>query len=252
MIKHVGKHNQRQIAIVYRKVPGDEHMALVIYPDTLPAMIHDETMKTLESAVGQQAKELADALYRTTMADGENCLSALHRKGYLKKVPTNQVIVTASKNSTCRLDQLNALIDKIDAGGEAAEELANIDQNRGIRGANPNIHEGREVGMPKSLDKPGADIAGDFNTAPVAAPAGVLSNADLASMNIEQAKQMQAQATTLLAEATRLITEATNLNPAPAKAPAKKAPAKAKATPKETTTAPAKAKNVRATKKATA
>jgi hypothetical protein len=240
MIKHVGKHNQRQVAIVYRKVPGDEHMALVIYPDTLPALLHDEAMKCLESAVGQQAKELADALFRTTMADGENCLGTLHKKGYLKKVPTNQVIVTASKNSTCRLDQLNTLIDKIDAGGEAAEELANIDRNRGIRGANPSVTEGREVGQPKSLKTTSGDMSGD-----VAPATGVLSDADLASMNLTQAQQMEAQAKTLLAEAARLKAEAK------AMAPAKKATAK-KAEAITETTAPAKAKNVRATKKATA
>jgi hypothetical protein len=245
MIKHVGKHNQRRVAIVYRKVPGDDHMCLVAYPDTLPSMIHDETMKCLESAVGQQAKELADALFRTTMADGENCLGTLHKKGYLKKVPCNQVIVTASKNSTCRLDQLNALIDKIDAGGEAAEELANIEKNRGIRGANPNITEGREVGQPPSLKTSSADMTGD-----IAPSAGVLSDADIADMHLTQAQQMEAQAKTLLAEAKRLKAEADTLKPAPAK----KAPAKAK--PKATATieitAPAKVKNVRATKKTTA
>ena len=211
MIKHVGKHNQRQVAIVYRKVPGDEHMALVIYPDTLPAMIHDEAMKCLESAIGQQAKELADALFRTTMADGENCLGSLHKKGYLKKVPCNQVIVTASKNSTCRLDQLNSLIDKIDAGGEAAEELANIDRNRGIRGANPNVREGREVGQPKSLKTSSADISGETAATPA------LTDADLAGINLTQAQSLETQAKTLLAEAARLKQEAKSLTPAKAK-----------------------------------
>ena len=227
MIKHVGKHNQRQVAIVYRKVPGDEHMALVIYPDTLPSLLHDEAMKCLESAVGQTAKELADALFRTTMADGENCLGTLHRKGYLKKVPCNQVIVTASKNSTCRLDQLNDLIDKIDAGGEAAEELANIDKNRGIRGANPNVVEGREVGQPKTpLKTTSADVSGEVSTG------GALSDSDLADMNLTQAQQMEAQAKTLLAEAARLKQEAKSLTPAkPTKA---KNVAKTKATKKAT------------------
>jgi len=215
MIKHVGKHNQRRVAIVYRKVPGDDHMCLVIYPDTLPSLIHDETMKCLESAVGQSAKELADALFRTTMADGENALGTLHRKGYLKKVPCNQVIVTASKNSTCRLDQLNELVDKIDAGGEAAEELANIEKNRGIRGANPNVTEGREVGQPKSLKTTSADMTGDVPATPA------LSDADLANMNLSQAEQMEAQAKTLLAEAARLKQEAKSLTPAKAKNVAK-------------------------------
>ena len=216
MIKHVGKHNQKRVAIVYRKVPGEDHMALVVYPDTLPMMIHDEMMKALESEIGQQAKELADALFRTTMADGENCLGSLHKKGYLKKVPTNQVIVTATAKSSCRLDQLNELIDKIDAGGEAADELANIDKNRGIRGANPSVTEGREVGQPKSLKTSSADISGD-----------VLSDEALSKQRLDQAIKMESEAKTLLAEAKRLKQEATQLSQP-------------------------KAKNVRATKKASA
>ena len=79
MIKHVGKHNQRKIAIVYRKVPDEGHMALVMYTDNLPMMVHDEAMKVLESEVGQNAKELADALFRHIMPDGTNCLQHIHK-----------------------------------------------------------------------------------------------------------------------------------------------------------------------------
>ena len=75
MIKHVGRHNQRKVAIVYRQVPDETHMALVMYTDTLPSLVHDEAMKVLESELGQNAKELADALFRHIMPDGNNCLT---------------------------------------------------------------------------------------------------------------------------------------------------------------------------------
>ena len=29
MIKHIGKHGDRKVAIVFREVPGEEHMTLV-------------------------------------------------------------------------------------------------------------------------------------------------------------------------------------------------------------------------------
>ena len=228
MIKHVGRHNQRKVAIVYRTVPDEEHMALVVYTDSLPVMIHDEAMSVLESAVGQNAKELADALFRSTMADGNNCLTMLHKGGYLKKVPCNQVIVTPTAKSTCRLDELNNLLKKIEEGGDAAATLADMDKNRGIKGSNT-VKEGREVGQPVRTTS--ADMSGD-----IAPAAGVLSDSDIADMNITQAQQMEAQAKGLLAEAKRLKAEAASLKPA-------KAPAKAKATP-----TPAKAKNVTTTK----
>ena len=55
MIKHVGKHNGKKIVLLWRRVPNENHMALVAYSDTLPRMIHDEVMKALESAIGQNA-----------------------------------------------------------------------------------------------------------------------------------------------------------------------------------------------------
>ena len=224
MIKHVGKHNQRRVAIVYRTVPDEDHMALVVYTDALPQMVHDEAMKVLEIEIGQNAKELADALFRTTMADGTNCLTALHKGGWLKKVPTNQVIVTPTAKSTCRLDELNNLLQKIEDGGDAAATLADMDKNRGIRGANPNVTEGREVGTPASLATRSSDMFGDV--APTV-PVDVLTDDVLANQRVDQAHKLEAEAKALLAEAKRLKQEATQLSQP-------------------------KAKNVRATKKATA
>lgn len=199
MIKHVGKHNQRRVAIVYRTVPDEEHMALVMYTDSLPMMVHDEAMKVLESDIGQNAKELADALFRATMADGTNCLTTIHKGGYLKKVPCNQVIVTPTVNSTCRLDELNNLLKKIEEGGDAAQALADMDANRGIKGV---VQEGREVGQP----------AKPFTGTTSSDVSGVLSDADLAEQRTAQANKMEAEAKALLAEAKRLKQEATQLS----------------------------------------
>ena len=58
VLKHVGRHNNKKVAIVYRTVPSEDHMALVLYTESIPSLIHDEAMKCLESEIGQQAKEL--------------------------------------------------------------------------------------------------------------------------------------------------------------------------------------------------
>ena len=207
MIKHVGKHNQKRVAIVYRTVPDEEHMALVAYADSMPSMIHDEVMKVIESAIGQNAKELADALFRTTMADGTNCLSTLHKGGLSKKVPTNQVIVTPTAKSTCRLDELNNLLKKIEEGGDAAQALADMDANRGIKGV---VQEGRDLGQPA---KPFTGVQSTTS----ADMSGVLSDTDLAEQRTQQANKMEAEAKQLLAEAKRLKQEATQLSQPKAK-----------------------------------
>ena len=203
MIKHVGKHNSRRVAVIYRSVPDEEHMALVVYADTLPSMVHDEVMKVLESEVGQNAKELADALFRHVMPDGNNCLTYIHKAGYMKKVPTNQVIVTPTAKATVRLDELNEIMKKLEAGGEAAQQLADLDANRGMKGV---LQEGREVGMP----------ATPFTGTPAGATqsADVLSDDVLATQRLDQAAKMEAEAKGLLAEAKRLKEEAKALTPA--------------------------------------
>jgi hypothetical protein len=205
MIKHVGKHNQKRVAIVYRTVPDEDHMALVAYADSMPSMVHDEVMKVIESAIGQNAKELADALFRTTLADGTNCLTTLHKGGWLKKVPCNQVIVTPTSKSTCRLDELNNLLKKIEEGGDAATALANIDANRGMKGV---LQEGRELGQPAS--DPTRTTAGSVS-------GDVLTDDVLAQQRLDQATKMEADAKSLLAEAKRLKQEATQLSQPKAK-----------------------------------
>jgi len=193
------------VAIVYRKVPDEGHMCLLMYTDNLPMMVHDECMKVLESEVGQQAKEYADALFRHTMPDGNNCLAYIHRAGYLKKVPCIQVIVTPTAKSACRLDELNDIIDKLEAGGEAADRLADMDSNRGIKGV---LKEGRELGMPAEPFTSGAST--NVST-------DALSDTDLAQQRIDQASKMENEAKGLLAEAKRLREEAAELAPVKAK-----------------------------------
>ena len=170
-------------------------------------MVHDEVMKVIESEIGQNAKELADALFRTTMADGTNCLTTLHKGGWLKKVPCNQVIVTPTSKSTCRLDELNTLLKKIEEGGDAAQTLANIDANRGIRGAQVK-QEGRELGQPAS--DPTRTTAGSVS-------GDVLTDDVLSQQRLDQATKMEAEAKSLLAEAKRLKQEATQLSQPKAK-----------------------------------
>lgn len=216
MLKHVGRHGEKKVVIAYNTVPGEDHMALVVYSDALPALVHDEVMKVVESNAGQSAKSLADALFRNIMADGQNTLGALHKGGYLKKVQTKQVILTPNAKTTVRLDELNEILKKMEAGEEAIKAMSDIDAGRGYADPAKKVKEGRELGEPKKAAQSAVNTS------------GVLTDADLAKANLDQAAKMEAQAKTLLAEAKRLKDEAKSFAPTP------------------------KAKNVRATKKTTA
>jgi len=210
MIKHVGKHNNQKVVILFRKVPNEDHMSLVIYSDLLPRMYHDEVMKCLESPVGQSAKEFSDVLFRTTMADGSNCLESLHRAGLIKKVPTNQVLVTPTSTSSVRLDELNDILDEMEKGEEAIKRLAEIDANQGITGKKR--EQIREVGAPNNTrGKPA--VEGNMPAEAFVADSGALDDSTLSIQRLAQATKMRSEAQVLLAEAERLEKEAASLQP---------------------------------------
>ena len=213
MLKHVGKHNDKRCVIVFRKVPELEHMALVVYSDLLPRMTHDEVMRAVESPQGQEAQDISDVLFRTIMADGHNCLESLHRNGLLKKVPTNQVLVTPTTTSSVRLDELNDILDEMAKGQEAMAKLQNLDSNRGLVGKKNNTNKNQprraeaiEIGERRAREAQGNTSAADMLT-------GMLSDTDLAAQRLEQAQKMEASAQALLAEAARLKEEAGSLDP---------------------------------------
>ena len=212
MIKHVGRHNNQKIVILFRKVPGEDHMALVTYSDLLPRMYHDEVMKQLESTVGQNAKEFSDVLFRTTLADGQNCLESLHRNGFIKKVPTSQILVTPTTTSSVRLDELNGILDEMAKGEEAIQRLAEIDADRGISGKTK-TKPIKEVGAPIN-SRATANVEGTMTAEAYVVDSGVLDDTALAAQRVSQAAKMKAEAQTLLAEAARLEQEAANLQPA--------------------------------------
>ena len=56
MIKHVGRQGDKKVVVVFREVPGEDHMALVVYPDQLQQNLHDDLMNAIQSAKGQASK----------------------------------------------------------------------------------------------------------------------------------------------------------------------------------------------------
>ena len=198
MYKHVGRHGDKKVVILFRQVPNEDHMCLVVYSDLLPRLYHDAMMKILESAVGQQAENFADALFRDYMPDGRNCLEALHKDGLMKKVPTNQILMTPTPASSVRLDELNDLLNEMSKGEEAVKRLAEIDSNRGMA-SNKKKPEAKELGVSPASRSVPAEPTGTM---------GVLTDEDLARSRLEQANAMRINATQLLAEADRLQKEA--------------------------------------------
>ena len=203
MIKHIGKHGDRKVAIIFREVPGEEHMALIIYPQTLPVSFHDAIMKVIESPAGQAAENLGDALFRSLLPDGRPMLQTLHSEGMIKKVQAKQVIVTANASSSVNLDEMNGIIRKMKMGNEAIREMADLDANRGITGkAKRRDDYGREVGAPVRFNP--TEVAGSD-------AAMALDDRAIAQDRLRQAQRMESEARGLLAESQRLMAEAATM-----------------------------------------
>jgi hypothetical protein len=202
-LKHVGKHGDRRTVILFREVPNEGHMCLVIYPDVLPAPWEDAIMRALESDMGQQAEEFANALHRTLLPDGRAVLETLHRENMIKKVRTADVIVTPRSDSRIKLDELNKMLNEMKQGEEAIKRMAQNDASRGMvdaptkRAAEKEFKDGRQSQVSRAQ----------------APQDGALDDRAIAGNMLAQATRMEAEAKGLIAEAARMKKEAERMDP---------------------------------------
>lgn len=213
-IKHIGRQGDRKVCVLFRQVPGENHMALVIYPEVLPAHWHDAIMKVLESPIGQQADELADALHRSMLPDGRLMLETLHAERMIKKVKTADILMTPKPNSSIRLDELNKMLNEMKQGQDAIERMAKNDASRGLvdpftKRAAENEFKDSQNSKSKALREEADKAVADFNKMDAA-----LNERDLAASMLTQARQMEAAAKEMVAEASRMKKEAEKMFPA--------------------------------------
>lgn len=218
-LKHVGRQGDKKVAILFRQVPGEDHMALVIYPELIPSAWHDSIMKVIESDIGQQSEELANALHRSILPDGRLTLETLHAERMIKKVKTSDVIVTPSSQASIRLDELNKLLNEMKQGDEAIRKLAENDASRGL--VDPSVKRSAEARYKEEqagrVAQQAAQMSDTFSmpaVSPLQAPeTGVLSERQLAANMLAQAQRMETDAKSLIAEASRMKKEAERMNP---------------------------------------
>lgn len=195
-LRHVGKHGDRKVAVIFREIPGEPHMCLVAYTELLNQHIHDPLVRCIESDIGQNSENLADALNRTHTNDGRIILHVLHTEGQLKKVNTELVVMTPAPNTRIKLNELNKILDEMKQGEEAVKKLAEMDKSMGLQ-------DPADVARRMRGDKPQQ----------VSPQAGTLGDNDLANNLRQQAAKMSAEAKGLMVEAERLLKEAAAMDP---------------------------------------
>ena len=210
-LRHVGKHGDRKVAVIFREVPNEEHMCLVTYTQLLNQNIHDPLMSTIESDIGQNSEELADAINRQYTKSGDRILQVLHSEGMLKKIRTEDVVMTPGPNQSIRLSELNKILKEMAAGSEATKKLAEADSSLGLQ--DPADVRRRREGLIGDQNRP-------MPTAGTNAPAdpNMAMNDDVLARDfMAQAERMEADAKGLIAESKRLMKEAKAMMPKPAR-----------------------------------
>ena len=185
--KHVGTVNSKKVIIVQREMPGEDHMACVIYSGIMPSKYHDDVMKLLESQEGQASWDFKDLLERRMMAEGTNMLQALSSEGYLKRVPSANVMVTPNSKSSMRLDELVKLLRE--AGGKSKETQNNLERMENNQGyKDPAKQNLTDSLVAESVDI--TELSAPADVAPMAAPAAPAI--DQTALMLEMMKTMQA------------------------------------------------------------
>ena len=111
-LKHIGrtKNTGVKLLVVFRTLPGESNMALVLPVANLSDSYHDSIMTLVETEQAQDAFEFGEIMFTRTFPDGRPMLQALQADGRLQKIPTDTIIMTPTTQDQDELSQLNILI----------------------------------------------------------------------------------------------------------------------------------------------
>ena len=119
-IKHVGQvaNTGLKCVVVFREIYDengnvtDPNHCLIVETERLPDMEHDDIVRVVESDSAQTANQFYEIAHRSMFSDGINMLTKLHNRGYLKKYPTNQILMTPNSSTSVALNEVNEIIRK--------------------------------------------------------------------------------------------------------------------------------------------
>ena len=189
-LKHVGKikNTGAKVLVVFRTLPGESNMALVLPTASLPDQYHDALIQLVESDQAQSTNEFGEIMFIRRFPDGRPMLQAMQADGRLQKTPTSLITMTPTLSDSIQLDELNSIIAS--QKNCAVDDLANF-----VTGGRSNI------------DTPQQAVVEEAATIePSVSQPAPLTDKDLA-------KNYRSQADSLYKEAARLRKQADELDP---------------------------------------
>ena len=193
-LKHIGRiqNTGAKVLVVFRTLPGESNMALVLPVAQLPDQYHDSIMTLVETEQAQDAFEFGEIMHIRPFPDGRPMLRAMQADGRLLKVATDGVMMTPTTNDTVLLASLNTLV--AEQKNCTVDELCTF-----VAGAPSAVKEVKEATPAVDSDIP--------------APVRAQATSDAALTDKDLAKSYRSQADAMYKEAARLRKEAEDLDP---------------------------------------
>lgn len=123
-VKHVGQvaNTGLKCVVVFREIYDengnvtDPNHCLIVETERLPDMEHDDMVRVVESPTAQESQEFYNVAHRNMFSDGINMLVKLNKRGYLKKYPTDQILMTPNPSTSIKLSEINEIVRKQKTG----------------------------------------------------------------------------------------------------------------------------------------
>lgn len=197
-LKHIGKMKNTgvKVLVVFRTVPGESNMALVLPVANLPDSYHDSIMEVVETQQAQDAFEFGEIMFTRTFPDGRPMLQAMTADNRLQKVATDTVVMTPTPTDSIVLSELNVLI--------AEQKNCTVDDLYTFVSGAPK----KEVKKPVKTEEAAPIVDPD-----VPAPLRAQASSTEALSDDDLARSLRSQADALYKEAARLRKQAEELSP---------------------------------------
>lgn len=202
MTNHVGviSNTGTRCCVMFRQVPDEPDNCLIVETDSLPDALHQDMLRMIDSAPAQATGNLWEVAQRTTFSNGNNVLGFLHRRGLMKKMPTDAIDMKPTPNQSIKLSDLNAAIAEQVGDPNNAIPRQTVEGPAQVMDNEQPIPERRittenveqEIVNPMTVPQPQAGSD------------GVIDNAELAANMLAQAKSFKAEADSLMEQAYEL------------------------------------------------
>lgn len=199
-LKHIGRITNTgvKVLVVFRTLPGESNMALVLPVAQLQDQYHDALITLVETEQAQDAFEFGEIMHIRPFPDGRPMLRAMQADNRLIKVATDSVMMTPTTNNTVVLSDLNTMI--------AEQKNCTIDDLcTFVAGAPTADAAAKQPSQPQVL-VPAVDTD-------IPAPLRAQASANEALTDRDIAKSYRSQADAMYKEAARLRKEAEDLDP---------------------------------------